>query len=181
MVQQSTKTKVFEKLIGSLQSAERGSRELDIIVSFVLGDTSSDAGKMIQLLVEEGYPWEVISELVDEDLAPYTSSLDAAVPGENIVLVAHSPRRGKWAAMHRTPHGQHVVVWAATEILARRTAALKALRPDLQAHRDAEVPSAPARAAAAAPAAQPDWQATVRPGGPKEPVHDAEEEWKILF
>ena len=123
MVHQHTRTKVLEKLIESLQSAEKGSRDLDIIVSFVLGDTLSDAGKMIHLLVEEGYPWDVISELVDEDLAPYSTSLDAAVPGENIVMALYSPRRSKWAAVHRTPADKYVIVWAASECLARRAAA----------------------------------------------------------
>ena len=100
MIHQSTKSKVFEKLIASLESARGGNRELDIIISFMLGDTSTDAGKMIQLLVEEGYSWSVISELLDEDLPPYTSALDAAVPRENIMLALYSPRRAKWAAVH---------------------------------------------------------------------------------
>ncbi|MFQ5775333.1 MAG: hypothetical protein ACE5GS_12505 [Kiloniellaceae bacterium] len=180
MVHQSTKIRVFEKLAASLQSAARGSRELDIIVSFVLGETSSDAGKMIQLLVEEGYPWDVVSELLDEDLPSYTSSLDAAVPGENIVLAAYSPKRGKWVAVHKTGKGAHVLVWAATECLARRLAALKALRPDLR----------PAQAAAGAPAAPGPAPEDVRApanwreahqAGRDEAGHEAEEEWKILF
>lgn len=175
MVHQSTKTKVFEKLVASMQSAERGSRELDIVISFLLGDTSSDAGKMIQLLVEEGYPWDVISELLDEDLPAYTSSLDAALPGENIVLSAYSPRRAKWAAVHRTAQGAHLLDWAASESLARRLAALKALRPDLLRPREARASGpAPPRARPAAPA-EPGPAAAGQAG------HEADEEWKILF
>ena len=129
MVHQHTRAKVLEKLIESLQNADRGSRELDIIVSFVLGDTSSDAGKMIHLLVEESYPWDVIAELVDEDLAPYSTSLDAAVPEENIVMSLYSPRRSRWAAVHRTPAEEHVIAWAATECLARPGGRLEGVAP----------------------------------------------------
>ena len=188
MVRQHTRTKVLEKLIESLQNADKGSRELDIIVSFVLGDTFSDAGKMIHLLVEEGYPWDVISELVDEDLAPYSTSLDAALPEENIVMTLYSPRRSKWAAVHRTPAEDHVVVWAANECLARRAAALKALRPDLRRpeNTDQAAPTATATKppAARATAAREDparrGQAT-RHGAADELAQDAEGEWKILF
>lgn len=191
MVHQSTRTKVFEKLSASMQAAPRGSRELDIIVSFLLGDTSSEAGQMIQLLVEEGYSWDIISELLDQDLPPYTTALDAALPGENIVLALHSARRGKWAAVQRTPGGSDVLVWAATEPLARRAAALKALRPDLRAAR-AEAPRREASNPAAVrgaphptppprPAPAPEWREPRPARAEAEREEEAEEEWKILF
>ena len=106
--------------MASLGRAPKGGRELDIVVSFVLGDTSSEAGKMIQLLVEEGYPWDVISELLDEELPAYTSSLDAALPGENVVLAAYAKKRKQWVAVHRRPDGGQISAWAASECLARR-------------------------------------------------------------
>ena len=166
--------------MASLQSAEQGSRELDILVSFVLGDTSNDAGKMIHLLVEEGYPWDVISELLDEDLAPYSGSLDAAVPGEHIVMTVYSPRRAKWGAVHLTGAGEHVIVWAATEPLARRAAALKALRPDLRRAPDLQRPKAADETESRPVPADAERRATAheRAG---EAGGDTEGEWKILF
>jgi len=171
MIQQSTRTKVLDKLLASLHGARAGSRDLDIIVSFVLGDTSSDAGKMIQLLVEEGYPWDVISELLDEDLPPYTTSVDAALKGENIVLSAYSRKRGRWAAAQRAKNGRQILAWAATECLARRLAALKALRADPGRPRGAHPPAT----ASPTPPARPAQAATA------EAEEGAEEEWKILF
>jgi len=121
------RTKVLDRLLASLAEADQGSRELDIIMSFVLGETSGEAGKMVELLVDEGYPWDIVSELLDHDLPSYTTSLDAALPGENIVLSVYSTRRRLWGAAHRIADGKHVMRWAATECLARRLAALSAL------------------------------------------------------
>jgi hypothetical protein len=171
VLHQSTTTKVSEKLLASLASARRGSRELDIVVSFVLGDTSSDAGKMIQLLVEEGYPWDVISELLDEELAAYTNSLDAAVPGENIVLSAYSRKRKQWAAVHRAMDGEQITGWAATECLARRLAGLQAILRDRR-QRAATAPEAAPQPTPMSPA----------PGHePAETSEPPESEWRILF
>ena len=186
MIHQSTKSKVFEKLIASLESAQGGSRELDIIISFMVGDTSTDAGKMIQLLVEEGYPWSVISELLDEDLPPYTSALDAPLPGENIVLALYSPRRGRWAAVHQKPDGEQILVWAASEALARRVAALKATRGSAKpagamatGQAATARPAAPKKPAPVAPDLVAPARAWTEPAAPAD--EEQESEWKILF
>ncbi len=203
MIHQSTRKRVCDKLLESLGSARRGGRELDIIICYLLGDTSSEAGKMIQLLVEEGYPWDVVAELLDEELPPYTTTLDAALPGENIVLALHSPRRGRWAAVHETPAGEQVLVWAASECLARRRAALKAMRATLLPRPVPAKPPAPTKPAARAtpravprppthpptgaeapqPAASPHgWSLTPDPEAvPEDAAEEGEEEWKILF
>ncbi len=189
MIHQSTRKRVWDKLLESLGGAETGGRELDIVIHYLLGaqaeDAGGEAGQMIELLVEEGYPWEVVSELLDASLPPYTTALDAALPGENIVLALHSPRRGRWAAVQQTPGGQQVLVWAASECLARRRAALKALGASLLARAAA----APARSAK--PAAPPVAKPAPSPRGwsriPEETTQDAgtseegETEWKILF
>ncbi len=207
MIHQSTRKRVCDKLLESLGSARRGGRELYIIICYLLGDTASEAGKMNQLLVEEGYPWNVVAELLDAELPPYTATLDAALPGENIVLALHSPRRGRWAAVHETPTGEQVLVWAASECLARRRAALKAMRATLLP-RPAPVPAkptaptkppAPAKptarpapravprpptgAKAPQPAASPHgWSLTPDPeAAPADAAEEGEEEWKILF
>ncbi len=201
MTHQSTRERVCDELLESLGSARHGGRELDLIICNLLGDTSSEAGKMIRLLVEEGYPWDVVSELLDEDLPPYTTTLDAALPGENIVLAFYSPRRGRWAAVHETPAGEQVLVWAANECLARRRAALKAIgttllpravpastkppAPAKPAARPAPraVPRPPTGAAAPQPATSPHgWSLVPDPEAvPEDVEEEGEEEWKILF
>lgn len=60
----------------------------------------------------------------------YTSSIDAALPGEDIVVTAElnphpdKPEEKKWMALQR---GAKIAAYARTEALARRIAALRAL------------------------------------------------------
>ena len=158
---------------------------------------------MIQLLVEEGYPWDVISDLLDEDLPPYTTSLDARIPGENVVLSAYSRKRKQWVAVHRLAGGEQLSAWAATECLARRLSGLQAQRK-----RSQRAPSqSPARPAApqtpqaqtkvaqtkvaqtkvaqprpaprAAPLVPP--KPAVPPKAPGGEKTESDQEWRILF
>lgn len=186
MANERARAKVLEKLLESLENAESGSRELDIIVTFVLGDTSTEAGKTIQLLVEEDYPWSIIAELLDEDLPRYTASLDARVPGEAITLSAYSSKRDRWLAVHRPRGGPQVSSWGATESLARRIAALKGLARSVTGER----PARTGRETFAAAADQPADAASPAHPPPKpapaqrmeiEDEDGTEEEWKILF
>ena len=175
---QGTRIKVLDRLLASLAEADQGSRELDIILSFVLGETSGETGKMVELLVEEGYAWDIVSEILDHDLPAYTTSLDAALPGENIVLSVYSTRRRLWGAAHRITDGQHVMRWAATECLARRLAALSALKPTDT--------TKPAEAAPLDEPANPpeidEPEVQTGPGDENEVAGGEEEtEWKILF
>lgn len=187
MTNEQARAKVLEKLLESLENAETGSRELDIIVTFVLGDTSTDAGKTIQLLVEEDYPWSVIAELLDEDLPRYTESLDTRVPGEAITLSAYSRKRDRWFAVHRPRRGSQAAAWAATESLARRLAALKgwarvsaAQRSDARLATPAGEPSPAADKRHHPPSTGA--VATAELGVPdREDEEGTEEEWKILF
>jgi hypothetical protein len=189
MIHQSTRRRVCDKLLESLGSAERGGRELDIIISYLFGEppgeAASETNQMIQLLVEEGYPWQVVSELLDAELPAYTGSLDAALPGENVVLTLYSAKRKRWAAVHKTPADEHVLVWATSECLARRRAALKALRATL-APPAAAGPAEPAPQRApegAHQAASPHgWgrSAEARTEQTEAPA-EGESEWKILF
>jgi len=170
VLHESTKARVYERLLLSLTSARRGQRELDIVVSFVLGDTTSEAGKMIELFVEEGYPWDVISELLDEDLPAFTTSLDAATPGENIVIAAYSKKRRQWVAVHRADDGKQTSAWAATECLARRLAGL-------QARFGSKLPEAPAQAPGSKIPSAPSPATNAEDEGETE----GGEEWRILF
>ena len=196
MLHQGTRAKVFEQLLSSLGKARQGKRELDIVVSFVLGDTSSESGKMIQLLVEEGYPWDVISDLLDEDLPAYTTSLDARVPGENVVLSAYSRKRRQWVAIHRLAGGEQLTAWAATECLARRLSGLQARRKRAQnmPKRDAARPAAPTKPSAK-PLTKPPIQPPIHPPAQTPPAQrapraprasgedrtESDQEWRILF
>ncbi len=176
MGQKIRQARVLEKLIDSLATARGGSRELDIIVSFVLGDKSSESGQMIPLLVEEGYPWNIISELLDQEVPAYTSSLDATLPGENVVLTMFSPKRSKWAAVQKTAGRTTIMAWAATECLARRRAALMTLNGAIRKPRN---PAAVARAPL-----DPLFVEPIPPSstGSRTPQAEVEEkEWKILF
>jgi hypothetical protein len=182
-----TRIKVLDRLLASLAEAHEGSRELDVIVSFALGKTLGEAGKMAELLVEEGYTWDIVSEILDHDLPAYTTSLDAALPGENIVLSVYSTRRRLWGAAHRIADGQHVMRWAASECLARRLAALSALAP-AEAETEADAPpkttkidelkpsdeAAPADEAATPPENQVQTEERAE-------TDEEEAEWKILF
>ncbi len=188
MIHQSTRRRVCDKLLESLGSAERGGRELDIIISYLLGEAPGEAAgetnQMIQLLVEEGYSWQVVSELLDAELPAYTGSLDAVLPGENIVLVLYSAKRKRWAAVHKTPSGEQILVWAANECLARRRAALKALRATLPPRPAAGPAEATAQTVAEKPhqAASPHgWSRPAEARAEREAPAEDESEWKILF
>ncbi len=114
-----------ENLIRTIETAEEGSRRLDSVVSYLLGEGDADTDAIIDLLVDEGYPLEVSSEVLDGDAPPFSTSLDAKLPGENVVLIMYASRKGQWMAIHRSSDGKDSVAWARTECLARRAAALK--------------------------------------------------------
>ena len=173
--------KLLAKVISSLGEARGGGEDSDIRISVALGEMQSGSAKLLRLFVEEGYDWNVISSLLDEQVPPYTTSLDAGVPGENIVGVLFSRKRRRWAAIHRRPDGREEgPVWAATEALARRAAGLAGVLSEERMGRDQqaqpELPDKPQRELADQPADEP------AGGGDTGP--EAEEElpdWKILF
>ncbi len=117
---------VLDNLLQDLQQAEEGGRKLDILISFVIGETPARHRPVIKILLEDETKTALICKLIGEDFPRYTESLDANLPDENIVLSMYSEARGKWAAAHKPASGEEVVAWAATEALARRSAALKA-------------------------------------------------------
>jgi hypothetical protein len=62
---------------------------------------------------------------IDITTPPYSTSLDAATPGENITSMHF--REGWWKAVHTSPEGDCFVGKARTEIMARRSAGMKGL------------------------------------------------------
>lgn len=169
--------KLLAKVISSLGKAPEGGEDIDIRISVALGELRSGSAKLLRLFVEEGYDWTVISSLLDEQVPPYTTSLDASVPGENIVGVLFSRKRGRWAAIHRGPDSREEgPVWAATEALARRAAGLAGIMSQERMGRgrqaQPELPDKPPREAADEPAGA---------GGTEPEAEEELPDWKILF
>lgn len=139
MSEHNRKNGIIGRVVSALQSAPVGSQELDCMISYALELARGEFDQvMMELLVNEGYSWNVISEIWEGKVAPYTQSLDASIEGENIAFVMKSERREQWAAVHRSPDGTEHVAWARTEILARRLAALKGILADADKRRGVE-------------------------------------------
>ena len=119
----------YDDLIRLLETADRGSRRLDVMIAYYSGDFGREANQMVRLLVDEGASWDLIFELLDREIPEYTESLDATIPGENIVCSIFSSKHGRWAAVQRSEQGEEVLAWGPSEILARRLAGLQGLRP----------------------------------------------------
>ena len=131
----------LKPLIAELEAAKEGSRGLDAAVAVAAAiDLPSPMGEATAYLklphkddcCELGTYWLVqrSGDSLQSALC-YTTSLDAALPGENIRAVNHDHVSGNWMAAHV---GEKATTWGIgkTEALARRIAALKALakRPD---------------------------------------------------
>lgn len=126
----------LDELIEALAAADEGSRKLDMQIEYCLGIALGGRVDIAGVLIKEGISWETVSETLDARVPAYTSSLDAAVEGENIEFAVKSDKRERWGAMHRSTHRQEFLAWAATEPLARRLAALKGRRADLLIERE---------------------------------------------
>ncbi len=122
--------------IAALEQADCGSRSLDCMIAHAM---DLHRGEFDQIIMEEmrseGYAWDTIADLWGDRLQRYTTSLDQAVTGENVVCVIRSAQKGKWAAVHRSATGEETLAWGATEALARRLAGLKALTQAIVAPR----------------------------------------------
>ena len=106
-------------LIARLETAETGSRELDIRIHADL--RGPDAVERMRLV-----SWYLCTKAWEPPA--YTTSLDAKLPGENIVhmFVLTS---GRYVAWHTETQPPNIVAEANTEPLARRAAAMKAMQP----------------------------------------------------
>lgn len=104
-------------LITKLEQATVGSRELD-------GEVAGSTGRLV-FNSSAGPVWHG-GEKETEPVPHYTTSLDAKLPGENIVSSYHDI--GGWTAWHVSPeaNAKQVMGRGHTEVLARRIASLKA-------------------------------------------------------
>jgi len=114
-----------ELLIRELEAAPGGTAALDQRIEQCLATCFAVKANLSELLVSEGVSWATVSETLRDRAPHYTRSLDASLPGEDILFVMRSKARGKWAAVQRSFGGREVLAWGATEALARRLAALK--------------------------------------------------------
>lgn len=154
------------ELSQELGAASGGDRKLDLKLEYCVGVTFQQRADVARLMVDEGFSWQHVNEALDDRIPLYTTTLDAALPGENIVFVLKSERRGGWCAVHRSEDGRDHLVWAATECLARRLAAVTAWRAE--AARGVER----SLAEAIVPDAGPEGE----DAGPEE-----EKDWKVMF
>jgi len=123
----------IEDLLEKLCSAHEGGLKLDTLLVYAVAGADLRTGTLRDVITEGSFSREVTDELLDDRPPPFTRSLDAVVPGENIVLSTYSDKRGQWAAVQREADGREFMSWAATEALARRAAALQAFGERLPA------------------------------------------------
>lgn len=115
----------MRKLVGALETSDHGSPVLDLEIKCSLDLESAGQAGTSSTGLEAEFTTETIEIILGEMVTPYTRSLDAALPGENIVLSMFSSAKGLWVSVHRDSKGNEFVSWAATEPLSRRAAALR--------------------------------------------------------
>lgn len=126
MDRQKPENDIIGRVVADLENASEGSQELDCMISYALELARGEFDQvMMELLVKEGFSWNIISEIWGGKVPPYTQSLDCGIAGENIAFTMRSDKRQLWAAVHKGPEGSEHLAWAKTEVLARRLAALK--------------------------------------------------------
>src|SRR3546814_10910771 len=73
MSEHTRKDDIIRRVVSALQTAPSGSQELDCMISYALELARGEFDQvMMQLLVSEGYSWNVISEIWEGKVARYT-------------------------------------------------------------------------------------------------------------
>lgn len=119
-------------LAAEIEAAHQGSTALDARIHFGFRVAARRAPDFAALLIDEGITWPTVEAVVAERIPAYSSSLDAALEGEDISFVIRSAKRQRWGAMQKARCGTEVLAWAATEPLARRLSAIRAWQADLE-------------------------------------------------
>lgn len=161
----------LKTLIDEIEGAEAGSTTLDARIHFGYRVAAQSTPDLAALLIEDGISWPAVEAVIDEQIPPFTTSLDAALDSEDISFVMHSTKRGKWGAMQRARCGKEVIAWAATEPLARRLAALLARYVDI------EIAAKPAAALPPRLGTEPRLETTAE----EPPAEDENKEWEVSF
>lgn len=185
MDRQRPENDIIKRVVSELEHASEGSQELDCMISYALELARGEFDQvMMELLVKEGFSWNVISEIWGGKVPPYTQSLDCGIEGENIAFAMKSDKRQQWAAVHKGPDGREYLAWAKTEILARRLAALKG-SVALSFGQHKKEPAPPARDETLDDDSDPEKLRMVSAGGSTAASHAAagqeSESWTVLF
>lgn len=123
----------LDELIAEIEEAPEGNDALDARIHFGFRVIVGKSQDIATLLITEGISWPVVKAALDDSIPPFTTSLDESLDGEEIIFVLRSAKRRRWGAMQRATSGEEVLGWAHTEPLARRLAALKSWRADIDA------------------------------------------------
>jgi hypothetical protein len=119
-----------DALIIDLEAALTGSEDLDQRVHFGFLVAAGIGTDFAALMIRESISWSTVKDAIGAAVPPYTTSLDAAIEGEEVIFVLRSTRHHKWIAMQKSKGGAEITAWGATEPIARRLAAIKAWRAD---------------------------------------------------
>lgn len=115
----------MRKLVSALETSTQGSPVLDLELKCGLDSELSGDASRTGTGLEAEFSAETVEIILGEMVTPFTRSLDAALPGENIVFSMFSSVKNLWVSVHRDSEGREFVSWAATEPLSRRAAALR--------------------------------------------------------
>lgn len=159
----------LDALIAEIEGATVGNAALDARIHFGFRIATRRSPDIAALLIEQGITWPTVEAVLDEQIPPFTTSLDAALDSEDITFSVRSAKRQRWGAMQKARGGEEVLAWAATEPLARRLAAIRAWRLDLEK----------SDAASTTPATLPPQQGTPAETPAETPAR--EKEWEVSF
>lgn len=124
---------ITDELIARVEAELEGSRELDREIDLALNPGAElwspgwySGGKNEYLRWPDPKPGVAEYRQVER----YTTSLDAALPGENIVIMSREDLSDgiRWVVHHEEPAHGLFRAWGKTEALARRAAALRGLQ-----------------------------------------------------
>ena len=91
MSENKRKDGIIRRVVSALETAPHGSQELDCMISYALELARGEFDQvMMELLVNEGFSWNVISEIWEGKVAPYTQSLDRRGPSSPLLASAVS-------------------------------------------------------------------------------------------
>lgn len=156
-------TTTYAEVIEALEAAAGPDRVNDLMLAYATGQGSDELRRTLPMLLEEGFSWTAIGEVLASEAPSYTGSLDAALPWERVVFTMYSRKREQWSAIHRGTDGRETAAWAATEPLARRLAAMKAATDEMTASKQV-------------------YDRIVEPVSEEEPrANGGEDEWRIMF
>lgn len=132
---------VMRKLVSALESAPEGSAILDLQLGRDLRSQQIAVNDVAVHGLMAELSAETIENIVGETVVPFTRSLDAVLPGENIVFSMYSGDKKLWVSVQRDSSGQEFVSWAASEPLSRRAAALRSIARISTTRSDSDVVS----------------------------------------